>query len=729
MIWFTHILVFLAQALVLIHADVCRTLDVINTHTFPYHRHASTHLYGLLCSSTSQDSDYAPYAPEPETWYLSTPEPIVLSLPPPEPVAPIVVLPSPTRTVAPFIASDTCSLSSDYSSYTDGPTALSTEPTGNSGDVDDQDTAAHYRVSQALSKDAFKAKRPQPIHVEVYIGLAVCCISTLLGAFIVVSRTESAHAKETSTVPRRRSTSPYKAETEPDGEHNHSSFVFAQPESQFPFSDMVYEQAIASTLAELAFTTTQDCDGTTHGTINLDMEHNCGSNLGSGRQEEDTFVNPRFDSSDGVQQDRKTSLRGSGLFCIATSTTRTVSNKNAVVTYNKRRMNGSETRSNVVTMSNDESLACTTANDITGATVSTSELTLVALPSQEGELSSKSEFVSFSGLIESSGSSDSSASVSITLNDGMGNFLDKANGVKEFLYAEQADNLEAAALNCSAHAVVPSRGSEEDERIVIPLGLSTSIWAHNTEDLSEQSSESASPESDLTEAASRHGKNASFEVSTFSTLASTQSSPSVGSTSAGAPRKHTGFLRALHAVIKESVEGRQKEAFSLRPSLLRSTVTQDATNGRFPPNQVPPEAIPSPSRCIPRKVGESAHSLSRKSPVGEDAMQEKLTAFTSSSKAMRSRPESLCASGEDNHRNELPTTPEATPLKRASRSSSGGGNTNNESARKNSAQGKCDTSRGSPGDAHDNSQSRQQNLPRYKPGRGPSGMPWIRRPI
>ncbi|OCB91745.1 hypothetical protein A7U60_g1002 [Sanghuangporus baumii] len=622
--------------------------------------------------------------------------------------APIVVLPSPTRTVAPFIASDTCSLSSDYSSYTDGPTALSTEPTGNSGDVDDQDTAAHYRVSQALSKDAFKAKRPQPIHVEVYIGLAVCCISTLLGAFIVVSRIESAHARKTSTIPRRRSTSPYKTETEPDGGHNHSSFVFAQPESQFPFSDMVYEQAIASTLAERAFTTTRDFNGTTHGTINLKMENHIGGNIGSGQQEENT---PRFDSSDGFQQDQKTSVRDSELPYANAGATITVFKKDAVAIYNKPRLNGSETRSNVDTTSNDEGLTCTTSNDITDVTVSAFELTLVAQPSQKDELGSKSEIVSFPGLIESSGNSNGSASVSTTLKDRMNDLLDKANGDKDFLYAKQADGLRAAVLNFSAHAVVPSRGSEEDERIVVPLGLSASIWARGMEDLSEQSSGSVSSKSDLTGVASQPGKNASFGMSTSSTLAS---SPSFGPTSARAPRKHTGFLRAFHAAIKESVEGRQKEGFSLKPGLLRSIVTRDATDGQFPPNQVPPEAIPSPSRRTPRGVGESSHSL---------------LPFTSPSKATQSRSESICASGEDDHRDPLPTTPGATPLKRVSScSSSGGGNINNESARKSSAQGKCDTSRGPPGVVHENSQSRQPSLPRYKPGRGPYGMPWVRRP-
>ncbi|KAL5537181.1 hypothetical protein ACEPAF_1004 [Sanghuangporus sanghuang] len=622
--------------------------------------------------------------------------PMLLNLKP----APVVVLPSSTRTVAPFIASDTCSLSSDYSPYTDAATALSTEPTGNSSDVYNKDTAAHYRVSQALRKDAFKAERPQPIHVEVYIGLAVCCISILVGALIVVSQIESVHERQTSNIPRRRSRSPYKTETELDGGHNHSSFVFSQPESQFPFSDMVYEQAIASTLAELAFTTTQDCDGTTHGTINLKMENRIGGNIGSGQQEENT---PRFDSSDCFQQDRKTSLRDSGLLYA------TVFKQDAVAIYNKRCLNESETRSNVDTTSNDEGR--TTSNDITDVTVSASELTLVALPRQKDELGSNSEIVSLPGLIESSGSSNGSASVSTTLKDRMDDLLDKANGDKVFSYAKQADGLRAAALNSSAHAVVPSRGLEEDERVVVPLGLSASIWARGMEDLSEQSSGSVSSKSDLTGGASQPSKNASFGVSTSSTLAS---SPSFGPTSASAPRKHIGFLRALHAAIKESVEGRQKEGFSLKPGLLRSIVTRDATDGQFPPNQVPPETIPSPSRRTTRGDGESSHSL---------------LPFVSSSKVTRPRSESICASREDNHRDPLPTTPGATPLKCvSSRRSSGDGNINNESARKSSAQGKSNISRGSPGDAHEISQSRQQNLPRYKPGRGPYGMPWVRRP-
>ncbi|KAL5512924.1 hypothetical protein ACEPAH_3322 [Sanghuangporus vaninii] len=711
MVWFTPILAFLAKALVLIHVDVCRTLDLINTYTFPYHPHPSTHLYGLLCSSASQHSDYAPHSPEPESSYLSTPQPVVLSLPAPDPVAPIVVLSSPMRAVAPFIDSDICSLPSNYSSYTDVPTALSTEPTENSGDVDDQDTAAHFRVSHALTKDAFKAKRPQPILVEVYIGLAVCCISILLGSLVVVSRKRSAHAKKTSVIPRRRrATTTYKTESDLGVGHNYSSFVFAQPESQFPFTDMVYEIAIASTLDGQAFTTTRNFDGTTHGTINLEMEHHLGGNTASGQQKGNT-VNPRFHSSDGVQQNRKTSVRGSRLLRIATGTTRTVANKDSVVTCNQRHVNVSKRRSNVVAKSNDEGLACTTSNDITGATVSASELTLVALPSQEDELSSKSKMVSISSPIESSGTSDGFTSASTTLKDGMDNLLDKANGTKEFVYAKQADDLKAADLNCSAHAVAPSRGSKDDERVVIPLGLSASIWARAMEDLSEHSSESVSPESDLARPASQHGKNPSFGASTSSSLAS---SPPVRPSSASSTRKDTRFLRALHAAIKESVEGRQKEGFFLKPGLLRSIIPRDATDGQTTPDSVPPESILSSSQRTPRGVGGSAHSLSP---------------FTWSFKATRSRSEGICASGEDDHRKALPSTCEATPLKRASRSSSGGGNINNESAHKSSGQEKCDTSRGCPGDANENSQSRPRNVARYKPGRGPSGMPWIRRPI
>ncbi|KAL5492131.1 hypothetical protein ACEPAI_3578 [Sanghuangporus weigelae] len=595
--------------------------------------------------------------------------------------APVIVLPSSTRTVAPFIAQDTCPFSSDYSPYTVTTAALSTEPTCNSSYVDDQDTSAHSRVSQALSKDVFKAERPQPIHVEVYIVLAVCCISTLLCALIVVSRKESTQAKETWTVPRRRSKTTYRTGSKLDGGHNQSSLMFIQPESQYPFTDMVYEIAIASTRADWAFANTGAFDGTAHATANLKMEHHLGSNTASGQQKGKT---PRFNSSNRFRKDRKTSLR------------------------DKPCLNGSEIRSNVDTMSDDKSLACTASNDLTGVTVSASEQTLVGLPSQKDGLGSKSDSDLLRGLIERSRSSDGSdgfASASTTLKDGMGELLDKVNGDKKISYAEQTDGLKAAGLNGSAHAIDSSRGSQENERAAIPLGLSARIWARAMKVFAKQSSGSVSSESDLTGVASQSGKNPSFGVSTSGTVAS---SPPFASTSASSSRKDTRFLRALHAAINGSVEGIQKEGFSFKPGPLRSIVTRDVTDGLFPPNQVPPETIHSSSRRTPREVGKSTHSPS----------------------PTRSRSESICASGEDNHRDSLPITSGATPLKRVSScTSSGGGNIKDESTRKSSAEGKRDTSRGSPGDAHETSQPRRLPVPNYKPGRGPSGLPWIRRPI
>ncbi|KAL5531385.1 hypothetical protein ACEPAG_4262 [Sanghuangporus baumii] len=718
MIWFAPIIVFLAQALVLVHADVCRTLDVINTFPFPYHRHASTHLYGLICSSTSQESDYAPHAPQPETSSLSTPESVSLSLPAPKHVALLIVLPSSTPAVAPFIPSDTCPLFSHYSPYTVTPPALSTEPTCNASYVDDQDPAAHYQVSHALSTEVVKTEHPQPIHVQVYIALAVCCISTLLCTLIVVSRKESTQVKETFTLPRRRAKTTYRTESEVDGGHNRSSLMFIHPESQYPFTDMVYEIAIASTRADWDFTTTQAFDGTANSTANLKTEHHLGGNTASGQQKRST-VNPRFNSSDGSQQDRKTSLPDSRLLYANAGTTSPIFNKDNGANHDKpclkksmkKSMKKSKKRSNVNAMSNNKGLACTTSNDITGVTVSASEQTLVGLPSQKDGLGSKSDSDLLRGLIESSGSSDGSdgfASASSTLKDGMGDLLDKVNGDKKISYGEQTDGLKAAGLNCSAHATVSSHDSQENERAGIPLGLIASIWARGMKYLSRQSSASVNSESDLTEVASQPEKNTPFGVSTSSTVASTQSSPPVSSTSASGSRKDTRFLCALHTAIKESVEGIQKEGFWIIPDLLRSILTRDVTDGQFAPNSVPSETDPSSSRHTPREVGKFTHSPS----------------------PARSRSEGICTSAESDHRDSLPTTPGATPLECASScSSSSTSNINNESACKSSAEGKHDTSGGSTGDAHATSQPRRLPMINYKPGRGPSGLPWIRRPI
>ncbi|OCB91741.1 hypothetical protein A7U60_g998 [Sanghuangporus baumii] len=440
MIWFTHILVFLAQALVLIHADVCRTLDVATTRTFPPRlRLASIRLHDLICSS--ENIVYASSASEPVTWYSAAPEPVELTRP-----APVMVVPSPTRTVACLIGSDTCMLYSEYSLYADGPTPSSTEPAGFSTDFDDQDPPVPYQAPKGISVESFKARRSQPIVVEVYICLAICCIAALLGAFIVVSRIESAHARKTSNISYRRSTSPSRTDTGPDDRNNHSCFlVLAQSTTQFPFSDMVYEQAIASTHAELPSAAPSNNDETTPGTVVLGMQCNHdGNNVP--RQEGETLMNRLFDSPDQQISDKLAADEDfrSGPLCIDIGIINTTCTRDIVTSSDSASLNESATRSDVDTLSNDESRVHTTAPTVS----STIDSEFVQLPGDGRGLSCRMENISLPSLLETSGmpSLECSASVSSPWKDAMNVLLTDINSERGFLDVKITSGIQPASI-------------------------------------------------------------------------------------------------------------------------------------------------------------------------------------------------------------------------------------------------------------------------------------------
>ncbi|KAL5492123.1 hypothetical protein ACEPAI_3570 [Sanghuangporus weigelae] len=438
MIWFAPVIVFLAQALVLIHADICHTIDVATTRTYPPRlRLASVRLHDLICSS--ENIIHTPPTSEPETWYSAALEPLELSFPAPELVAPVIVSPSPTRTVACLVGSDNCMLYSDYSRYADGPSLLSTEPTGFSADVDDQDPAVPYQAPKGMSAESFKARRSQPIAVEIYIGLAICCIAALVGAFIVVSRIESARTRKIPNMPYRRSTSPSRSDTGLDDGNNYSSFfVLAQPTVQFPFSDMVYEQAIVSTHTELPFTAPLDNDETFPVTVVLGMQCNRNCNNVS-RQEGET--SHHFDSSDQQISDKLAAdedLR-SGPLCIDVGAINTVCNRDIVTTSDGVSLNESATMSDVDTRSRVHTTAPT-------ASIIDSES--VQLPCDEHGLSCGTVKFSLPSHLETSGMPGPvcSASVSSPCKDSVEVLLADLNSEHGFLDVKITSGIGPASI-------------------------------------------------------------------------------------------------------------------------------------------------------------------------------------------------------------------------------------------------------------------------------------------
>ncbi|KAL5512922.1 hypothetical protein ACEPAH_3320 [Sanghuangporus vaninii] len=445
MIWFTPILVFLAQALVLIHADVCHTLDVATTSTFPPRLQlASIRLRDLICSS--ENIIYASSASEPVTWYFAAPEPVEFPRPAPEPVVPVMVLPSPTRTVACLVGSDTCMLDSGYSLYVDGPTPSSTEPAGFSTDADDQDPPVPYHAPKGMSAESFKAQCSQPTVVEVYICLAICYIAALLGAFVVVSRIESALARKTYSISHRRSTSPSRTDTRPECRNNHSCFlVLAQPTTQFPFSDMVYEQAIASMHTELPSTAPSDNDETTPGTVLLGMQCNHGGN-NVPRQEGETLMNRPFGSPDQQTSDRLTVDEDfrSGPLYIDIGIINTVCSRDIVTTSEGASLNESATRSDVDTQCSDESRVHTTAPTV--SSIIDSEF--VQLPGDEHGPSCRMENNSPLSLLEISAmpSLACSASVSSPWKEAMNVLLTDTNSERGFLDMKITSGIRPASI-------------------------------------------------------------------------------------------------------------------------------------------------------------------------------------------------------------------------------------------------------------------------------------------
>ncbi|KAL5537218.1 hypothetical protein ACEPAF_1041 [Sanghuangporus sanghuang] len=439
MIWFAPVFVFLAQALVLFNANICSTLDLATTQTFlPRLRLASVHLHDLICSSSSEPEDiiYAPATSEPVSWSphvselvtLPASEPVVCSHPASEPVAPVIVVPSPSRTVSCFVGKDACVLYSGYTPYSDGPTPLSSLQTEFSADVDDHDPVAAAPAPKTLSAETFKAQRPRPIDLTVYIGLAICCFTALLGFLIILSRVKSAHAKETPQSRSRRPSYSSNTGTVPDdGSTSLSFFVSVEPTTQFPYTDMIYEQAIASALAVLTSTIShEDNDDAFHGTVALEMESSCEGHFASVKRGNASVNTPLY-SSDGLPHEQHSANltvvedAHSVSLGIGIHTSCTMSDKDVDDFYGSSSKK-SATTSNGESKPGYESPVHTLADIPAAGTVPSIDPALVPLPIEDDELNCGNETTSLPALVENSGLSDLAglASVTVSSKDGVG---------------------------------------------------------------------------------------------------------------------------------------------------------------------------------------------------------------------------------------------------------------------------------------------------------------------
>ncbi|KAL5512895.1 hypothetical protein ACEPAH_3293 [Sanghuangporus vaninii] len=439
MIWFAPVFIFIAQALVLFNANICSTLDVATTQTFfPRLRIASVHLHDFICSSASESEDiiYAPATSEPvslsphvsELVTLPASEPVVCSHPASEPVAPVIVVPSPSRTVSCFVGKDACVLFTGYTPYSDGPTPLSNLQTEFSADVDDRDPVAAAPAPKALSADTFKAQHPQSIDLTVYIGLAICCFTALLGSLIILFRVKSAHAKETPQIRSRRPSYSSNTGTIPDdGNSGLPFFVSIEPTTQFPYTDTIYEQAIASELAALTSTIPhEDNDGAFHDTVVLEMESSRECNFASVKRG-NAAVNTPLYSSDGLSHEQHsvnlTVVQDTHLVSlgIGIGTSCIISDKDVDDSYGSS-WKESATTSNGEYKSGYESPVHTLANIPAAGTIPFIDPELVPLPIEDDELNCGTEITSLPALVENSGLSDLAglASVSASLKDGVG---------------------------------------------------------------------------------------------------------------------------------------------------------------------------------------------------------------------------------------------------------------------------------------------------------------------
>ncbi|KAL5492092.1 hypothetical protein ACEPAI_3539 [Sanghuangporus weigelae] len=422
------------------------TLDLATTtQTFlPRLRLASIHLHGLICSSSSEDIIiYAPATSEPAPWsphvseLVTHPalEPVECSHPASEPVAPVIVVPSPSRTVSCFVGKDVCVLYSDITPSSNGTSPLPTLQTDVSADVDDHDPAPAAPAPKALNADAFEAQRPQPIDLTVYIGLAICCFTALLGSLIILRRVKSAHTKKT---PQPRSRRPsYSSNTgtvQDDGNSPLSFYVSVEPATEFPDIDMIYEQAIASENAVLASIIAGEGNVDAFcGTVVLEMESSRDGNSAS-VQRENASVNTPFDSSDGLPQEQHSDnltvvehTRSVSLG-IGIGTSYIVSNKDVDDSHGSSSKEFTTT-SNVESKSGYESPIHTLANIPAAGTVPSIDPVLVPLPIEDDELNCRTEITPLPALVENSGLSDLAglASVTASLKDGAGAFSATVN--------------------------------------------------------------------------------------------------------------------------------------------------------------------------------------------------------------------------------------------------------------------------------------------------------------
>ncbi|KAL5537221.1 hypothetical protein ACEPAF_1044 [Sanghuangporus sanghuang] len=231
-------------------------------------------------------------------------------------------LPPPTPTASCFIGSQKCMFTSGHHLYFAGPTPLLALSLGSTVDVDANGPPVPAPASKALNiyADAFNIPSPQPVDIRVYIGIVVWLLIMVLGFVIVFAGMGSAHARETPKIRRRRSTYTLGTDTRPNGGNDHSFFsAFSRPTAQLPYSDMVYEQAIAAIRVDPTFTVPTYIDDTTRGTvvsISLstlrrtiraiqEMERHRRSSIVS-RQQEDYSPNPLFFSFAGILQQQQT---------------------------------------------------------------------------------------------------------------------------------------------------------------------------------------------------------------------------------------------------------------------------------------------------------------------------------------------------------------------------------------------------------------------------------------
>ncbi|KAL5512892.1 hypothetical protein ACEPAH_3290 [Sanghuangporus vaninii] len=350
-------------------------------------------------------------------------------------------LPPPTSTASCFIGSQKCMFTSDHHLYFAGPTPLSALSLGSTVDADANGPPVPIPASKALSiyADAFNIPSPQPVDIRVYIGIVVWLLIMILGFVIVFSRMGSAHARETPKIRRRRSTYPLGTGTGPNGGNNHYFFsAFSRPTVRLPYSDVVYEQAIAAIHVVPTFTVPMYIDDATRGTVFSvslpklrrairaiqEMERRRRASSAS-RQQEDYLHNSLFASFAGLLLQQQTTSGNftvdgdtrSGLLCVDHGSINTVFNEDVVRNFYCASLRESaETASNVDNKLNDEGPVHTPTNSPAASALLAINPALVPLPGDcDDELNCITEDTSLSALLENSGLANLVGFVSVTI--------------------------------------------------------------------------------------------------------------------------------------------------------------------------------------------------------------------------------------------------------------------------------------------------------------------------